>query len=56
MEIDSITEIIEPYKDINIIYLDTEDCTHYNIDNITASELFEIAYSVGYIIGNEYEQ
>ena len=56
MEIDSITEIIEPYKDINIIYLDTEVCTHYGIDNITASELFEIAYSVGYIIENEYEK
>ena len=56
MEIDSKTEIIEPYKDINIIYLDTEVCTHYGIDNITASELFDVADSVGYIIGNEYEQ
>ena len=55
METDSITEIIEPYKDINIIYLDTEVCTHYGIDNITASELFDIAYSVGYIIENGYE-
>ena len=55
METDSITEIIEPYKDINIIYLDTEVCTHYGIDNITASELFDIADSVGYIIDNEYE-
>ena len=55
MEIYSITKIIEPYKDINIIYLDTEVCTHYGIDNITASELFDIADSVGYIIENEYE-
>ena len=55
MEKDSITEIIGPYKDINIIYLDTEVCTHYGIDNITASELFDIAYGVGYIIENEYE-
>lgn len=38
------------------VYIDTEDCTHYDIDNITASELFEIAYSVGFIIANEYEQ
>ena len=37
------------------VYLDTEDCNHYNIDNITASELFDIAESVGYIIANEYE-
>ena len=37
------------------VYLDTEDCTHYDIYNITASELFDIAYSVGYIIANEYE-
>lgn len=55
METDSITEIIEPYKDINIISLDTEVCTHYGIDNITASDLFDIADSVGYIIENEYE-
>ena len=55
METDSLTEIIEHYKDINIIYLDTEVCTHYGIDNITASELFDIADSVGYIIENEYE-
>lgn len=38
------------------VYIDTEDCTHYDIYNITASELFDIAYSVGYVIGNEYEQ
>ena len=38
------------------VYIDTEDCTHYDINNITAIELFDIAYSVGYIIGNEYEQ
>ena len=37
------------------VYLDTEDCTRYDIYNITASELFEIADSVGYIIANEYE-
>ena len=37
------------------VYLDTEDCTHYDIDNITASDLVDIAYIVGYIIENEYE-
>ena len=37
------------------IYVDTEDCYQYDIDNITASELFDIAESVGYIIENEYE-
>ena len=37
------------------VYLDTEDCTRYDIYNITASELFDIAESVGYIIANEYE-
>ena len=38
------------------VYIDTEDCTRYDINNITASELFDIAYGVGYIIENEYEQ
>ena len=37
------------------VYVDTEDCYQYDIDNITASELFDIAESVGYIIENEYE-
>lgn len=37
------------------IYVDTEDCYQYDIENITASELFDIAESVGYIIENEYE-
>ena len=37
------------------VYIDTEDCTRYDICNITASELFDIAESVGYIIANEYE-
>ena len=37
------------------IYVDTEDCYQYDIDNITASELFDIAESVRYIIENEYE-
>ena len=37
------------------VYIDTEDCTRYDINNITASELFYIAESVGYIIENEYE-
>ena len=37
------------------VYLDTEDCTRYDICNITASELFCIAENVGYIIENEYE-
>ena len=37
------------------VYLDTEDCTHYDIEYITASESFDIAYSVGYIVENEYE-
>ena len=29
------------------IYVDTEDCYQYDIENITASELFDIAYGVG---------
>ena len=38
------------------VYVDTEDCTHYDIENITASDLCDIAYSVGCIIGDDYEQ
>ena len=38
------------------VYIDTEDCTRYDIYNITAIELFYIAESVGFIIANEYEQ
>lgn len=38
------------------VYIDTEDCTRYDINNITAIELFYIAESVGFIIANEYEQ
>ena len=38
------------------VYIDTEDCTRYEIYNITAIELFYIAQSVGFIIANEYEQ
>ena len=38
------------------VYIDTEDCYQYDIYNITAIELFYIAESVGFIIGNEYEQ
>ena len=37
------------------VYIDTEDCTRYDISNITAEDLFCIAESVGYIIENEYE-
>ena len=37
------------------VYVDTEDCTHYDIENISASELCDIAYSVGWIVGDEYE-
>lgn len=52
-----------PFSDVERVYLkngkvyvDTEDCAQYDIDNITASELFDIAESVGYIIGKEYEK
>lgn len=38
------------------VYLDTEDCTRYDICNITASDLFCIADNVGCIIENEYEK
>lgn len=38
------------------VYLDTEDCTRYDICNITAEDLFCIADNVGYIIENEYEK
>ena len=44
------------YCENGFVYIDTEDCTHYDIENITASDLFDIAYSVGYIIKNEYEK
>lgn len=44
------------YCENGFVYIDTEDCTHYDIENITASDLFYIAYSVGYIIKNEYEK
>lgn len=37
------------------VYLDTKDCTHYDIENITAIETYDIAYGVGYIIDNEFE-
>ena len=37
------------------VYLDTKDCTHYDIEYITAIEAYDIAYSVGYTIENEYE-
>ena len=37
------------------LYVDTEDCTHYDIENITASELYDIACSVGCIIEDDYE-
>lgn len=37
------------------VYIDTEDCTHYDIENITASELYDIACGVEAIIGDEYE-
>ena len=37
------------------VYLDTKDCTHYDIEYITAIEAYDIAYGVGYIIDNEFE-
>ena len=43
------------YLENGKMYLDTEDCTRYDICNITAEDLFCIADNVGYIIENEYE-
>ena len=37
------------------VYIDTEDCNRYDINNITADDCFCIADNVGYIIENEYE-
>ena len=38
------------------VYIDTEDCNRYDINNITADDCFCIADNVGYIIENEYEK
>lgn len=43
------------YLENGKIYLETEDCTRYDVCNIYASELYDVAEGVDFIVENDYD-